>query len=90
MQKSRQYTVKRPDNTENSYVHSTSPFLSKLTFHWVTDLLLRGYHTTLKLHDLEQLPNEETTRNQFERFRDIYETERVTIFLFPKKKIHEE
>ncbi|XP_039304714.1 ATP-binding cassette sub-family C member Sur isoform X2 [Solenopsis invicta] len=77
MQKSRQYTVKRPDNTENSYVHSTSPFLSKLTFHWVTDLLLRGYHTTLKLHDLEQLPNEETTRNQFERFRDIYETERL-------------
>lgn len=63
----------------SSYVHSTSPFLSKITFHWVTDLLLRGYHMPLELHDLGQLPDEETTRNQFERFRDIYETERVTI-----------
>ncbi|XP_012522703.2 ATP-binding cassette sub-family C member Sur [Monomorium pharaonis] len=77
MQKSMRYTVKRADNARNSYVHSTSPFLSKLTFHWMTDLLRRGYHTLLELHDLEQLPDEETTRNQFERFRDIYETERL-------------
>jgi len=83
MQKSRRYTVKKPDNTQNSYVHSTSPFLSKITFHWVTDLLLRGYCTPLELHDLGQLPDEEATRNQFERFRDIYETERVTISRFP-------
>ncbi|XP_018345324.1 PREDICTED: ATP-binding cassette sub-family C member Sur [Trachymyrmex septentrionalis] len=77
MQKSRQYTVKRPDIARNSYVHSTSPFLSKITFHWMTDLLLRGYHTPLELHDLGQLPNEDTTRNQFEHFRDIYETEKL-------------
>ncbi|XP_012055355.1 PREDICTED: ATP-binding cassette sub-family C member Sur [Atta cephalotes] len=77
MQKSRQYTVKRPDIVRNSYVHSTSPFLSKITFHWMTDLLLRGYHTPLELHDLGQLPDENTTRNQFERFRDIYETEKL-------------
>ncbi|EGI61249.1 ATP-binding cassette transporter sub-family C member 9 [Acromyrmex echinatior] len=74
--KSKQYTVKRPDIAWNSYVHSTSPFLSKITFHWITDLLLRGYHTPLELHDLGQLPDEDTTRNQFERFRDIYETEK--------------
>ncbi|XP_011881729.1 PREDICTED: ATP-binding cassette sub-family C member Sur [Vollenhovia emeryi] len=77
MQKSRRYTVKEPDNARNSYVHSTSPFLSRITFHWVIDLLLRGYHTPLELHDLGQLPVEETTRNQFERFREIYETERL-------------
>ncbi|KAG5323862.1 SUR protein, partial [Acromyrmex heyeri] len=77
MQKSKQYTVKRPDIAWNSYVHSTSPFLSKITFHWITDLLLRGYHTPLELHDLGQLPDEDTTRNQFERFRDIYETEKL-------------
>lgn len=88
MQKSRRYTVKRPDNARNSYRHSTSPFLSRITFHWVTDLLSRGYHTPLELHDLGQLPDEETTRNQFERFRDIYEAERVRIlyFLPPRKK----
>ncbi|XP_077281722.1 sulfonylurea receptor [Temnothorax americanus] len=77
MQKSRRYTVKKPDNVRNSYIHSTSPFLSRITFYWVTDLLLRGYHTPLELHDLGQLPDEETTRNQFERFRKIYETERL-------------
>ncbi|XP_072749305.1 ATP-binding cassette sub-family C member Sur isoform X2 [Anoplolepis gracilipes] len=77
MQKSRRYTVKRLDNIRGSYVHSTSPFLSRITFHWVTDLLSRGYYASLELHDLGQLPNEETARNQFERFRDIYETERL-------------
>jgi len=71
--------MKRPDDTRNSYVHSASPFLSRITFHWVTDLLSRGYHAPLELHDLGQLPDEETTRNQFERFRDIYEAERVTV-----------
>ncbi|XP_029661257.1 ATP-binding cassette sub-family C member Sur [Formica exsecta] len=77
MQKSRRYTVKRLDNMRGSYVHSASPFLSRITFHWVTDLLSRGYYASLELHDLGQLPNEETARNQFERFRDIYETERL-------------
>ncbi|KYM97235.1 Cystic fibrosis transmembrane conductance regulator [Cyphomyrmex costatus] len=77
MQKSKQYTVKRPDNARNSYVHYTSPFLSKITFHWMTDLLLRSYHTPLELHDLGQLPEKDITRNQFERFCDIYETEKL-------------
>ncbi|RLU19415.1 hypothetical protein DMN91_007972 [Ooceraea biroi] len=77
MQKCRRYTMKRPDDARNTYVHSASPFLSRITFHWVTDLLSRGYHAPLELHDLGQLPDEETTRNQFERFRDIYETERL-------------
>ncbi|XP_025268777.1 ATP-binding cassette sub-family C member Sur isoform X2 [Camponotus floridanus] len=77
MQKSRRYTVKRFDNTRGSYMHSVSPFLSRITFHWVTDLLSRGYYASLELHDLGQLPNEETARNQFERFRDIYEAERL-------------
>jgi len=78
MQKSRQYAVRRPDNARSAYVHAASPFLSRITFHWVTDLLSRGYHAPLELHDLGQLPDEETTRNQFGRFRDIYESERVT------------
>ncbi|KAL6445158.1 hypothetical protein ACFW04_002204 [Cataglyphis niger] len=77
MQKSRRYTVKRLDNTWGSYMHSASPFLSRITFHWVTDLLSRGYYASLEFHDLGQLPNEETARNQFEQFRDIYETERL-------------
>lgn len=82
MQKCRRYTVKRPDDARNTYVHSASPFLSRITFHWVTDLLSRGYHAPLELHDLGQLPHEETTRNQFERFRDIYENERVTVLRY--------
>ncbi|KAL0120319.1 hypothetical protein PUN28_008165 [Cardiocondyla obscurior] len=76
MQKSRRYTVKEPDNARSSYMHSASPFISRITFHWVTDLLLHGYHTSLELHDLGQLPDEETTRNQFQRFCYVYETEK--------------
>ncbi|XP_067206473.1 ATP-binding cassette sub-family C member Sur isoform X2 [Linepithema humile] len=77
MQRSRQYAIGRPDNARSAYVHAASPFLSRITFHWVTDLLSRGYHAPLELHDLGQLPDEEATRNQFERFRDIYESERL-------------
>ncbi|KAH0954120.1 hypothetical protein HN011_011629 [Eciton burchellii] len=77
MQKCRRYTMKRPDDAQNSYVHSASPFLSRITFHWVTNLLSRGYHAPLELHDLGQLPDEETTRNQFKCFRDIYDAEKL-------------
>ncbi|XP_020299812.1 ATP-binding cassette sub-family C member Sur [Pseudomyrmex gracilis] len=78
MQKTkRYYTVKGSNNTRNSYVHSVSPFVSRITFYWVTGLLSRGYRASLELHDLGQLPDEETARNQFERFRDIYETEKL-------------
>lgn len=82
MQKRKRYAVKRPDEPpRNSYAHSVAPFLSKITFHWVTDLLSRGYRAPLELHDLSELPDEETTRKQFERFRDVYETERVRVLL---------
>ncbi|EFN77618.1 ATP-binding cassette transporter sub-family C member 9 [Harpegnathos saltator] len=50
---------------------------SKITFHWVTDLLWRGYRTPLELHDLGDLPKEETMKRQFERFRSIYEIEKL-------------
>lgn len=82
MQKTRQYTIRRPNIARNTYVHAVSPFLSRITFHWVTDLLSRGYHAPLELYDLGQLPDKETTRNQFERFHDIYESERVTTLRF--------
>ncbi|XP_011149879.1 ATP-binding cassette sub-family C member Sur [Harpegnathos saltator] len=77
IKKSRRYTVRKSNNRRTSYRHSVSPFLSKITFHWVTDLLWRGYRTPLELHDLGDLPKEETMKRQFERFRSIYEIEKL-------------
>lgn len=76
MQKSKLYTVRPIENIHTSYKHGTSPFISKLTFHWVVDLLARGYQTPLDLNDLGQLPKEESTRVQFEKFLKIYEEEK--------------
>ncbi|XP_017767068.1 PREDICTED: ATP-binding cassette sub-family C member Sur [Eufriesea mexicana] len=55
------------------YKHAEAPFLDRITFHWVIDLLSKGYGTPLDNQDLGQLPEEETTRRQFEKFRKVYE-----------------
>ncbi|XP_014489002.1 PREDICTED: ATP-binding cassette sub-family C member Sur [Dinoponera quadriceps] len=77
IRRSRRYVIRKNNNRRKSYRQSVSPFLSRITFHWVTDLLWRGYRAPLELHDLGELPKEESTRNQFDRFRNIYETEKL-------------
>lgn len=47
------------------------------------DLLYKGYSTPLENHDLGELPEEETTRRQFDKFREVYEKHRV-IFEYQK------
>ncbi|XP_012273062.1 ATP-binding cassette sub-family C member Sur [Orussus abietinus] len=76
MQRNRQYSVQQMGNVRVSYRHGTAPFLSKLTFHWVVGLLRRGYRVPLDLQDLGELPEEESTRVQFEKFREIYAEEK--------------
>ncbi|XP_012265786.2 ATP-binding cassette sub-family C member Sur [Athalia rosae] len=75
MQRNKQYTVRSVQNFHTSYKHSTAPFLSQITFHWVVELLARGYRAPLDLHDLGELPEEEHTRTQFEKFLKIYKDE---------------
>ncbi|XP_015114991.1 ATP-binding cassette sub-family C member Sur [Diachasma alloeum] len=76
MERSKRYDIRGSGNTRASYRHSQSVLLSKLTFHWVVGILLRGYRATLELNDLGDLPEEESTVIQFEKFRRIYEDQR--------------
>ena len=69
-------------NFYSSYKHASSTFLSKLTFHWVVDLLIRGYRTPLDLQDLGYLPEEESSKVQFEKFQNIYKNEKVQYLFF--------
>jgi hypothetical protein len=67
------------DNTETvqGYKHDRATLYSKATFFWLTPLLWVGYRSPLELEDLGQLPKEEETEHQFEKFNDIYTIERV-------------
>ncbi|XP_076755199.1 sulfonylurea receptor isoform X2 [Xylocopa sonorina] len=73
----RRYLVKRGAQRKTVYRHTEAPFLDRITFHWVIDLLSKGYGTPLDKQDLGQLPEEETTGRQFEKFRKIYEEHRA-------------
>jgi hypothetical protein len=67
------------DNTETvqSYRHDKASLYSKATFFWLTPLLWVGYTSPLELEDMGELPKEEKTEQQFEKFSDIYTCERV-------------
>nr|XP_012147596.1 PREDICTED: uncharacterized protein LOC105663421 [Megachile rotundata] len=59
------------------YNHSRAPFLGRITFHWVIDLLSKGYASSLDAQDLGQLPEDETAEKQFEKFAKVYEDHRI-------------
>ena len=77
MQRNKKYAVRPIENLYSSYKHVSSTFLSKLTFHWVVKLLIRGYQTPLDLQDLGHLPEEESSKVQFAKFQNIYKNEKV-------------
>ncbi|XP_043258607.1 ATP-binding cassette sub-family C member Sur [Colletes gigas] len=72
----RRYFIRRVEDARTVYRHSDSTFLNRITFHWVTKLLSKGYGFPLELQDLGELPQEEATGTQFAKFRRIYEEHR--------------
>ncbi|XP_060812927.1 ATP-binding cassette sub-family C member Sur isoform X1 [Bombus pascuorum] len=72
----KRYLIERGERRRTAYKHADVPFLNRITFHWVIDLLCKGYSTPLENHDLGELPEEETTRRQFDKFREVYEKHR--------------
>lgn len=61
------------------YKHTKAPFFNKITFQWMIALLSKGYNRYLDIHDLGQLPEEESTRKQFGKFQKVYEKHRVIL-----------
>uniref|UniRef100_A0A182SB27 Uncharacterized protein n=1 Tax=Anopheles maculatus TaxID=74869 RepID=A0A182SB27_9DIPT len=55
-----------------------SPFLSKVTFHWIVPLLWRGYREPLELDDLGNLHEKDTSRYHYDQFLFIYQSYKVS------------
>ncbi|KFB49204.1 sulfonylurea receptor/ abc transporter [Anopheles sinensis] len=51
-----------------------SPFLSKITFHWIVPLLWRGYREPLELESLGSLHEKDTSRYHYDQFLFIYQS----------------
>uniref|UniRef100_A0A182TIQ8 Uncharacterized protein n=1 Tax=Anopheles melas TaxID=34690 RepID=A0A182TIQ8_9DIPT len=56
-----------------------SPFLSKVTFHWIVPLLWRGYREPLELEDLGNLHEKDTSRYHYDQFLFIYQSYKVSL-----------
>lgn len=76
--------IERTERRRTVYKHAETPFLNRITYHWVIDLLSKGYGTPLESHDLGEVPEEESTSRQFETFRKVYEEHRVIFGNFVK------
>ncbi|XP_076228088.1 sulfonylurea receptor isoform X2 [Nomia melanderi] len=73
----RRYLIRQDlDGARTVYRHSGAPFISRITFHWVINLLSKGYAAPLESQDLGELPVEESAARQFEKFRRVYDQER--------------
>ncbi|XP_046390100.1 ATP-binding cassette sub-family C member 9 isoform X2 [Ischnura elegans] len=59
-----------------AYRHAAANAFSKGLFYWLTPLLRLGYSRPLELEDLGRLPEEESTKVHFERFKQIFEEEK--------------
>ncbi|XP_058056478.1 ATP-binding cassette sub-family C member Sur [Anopheles bellator] len=55
-----------------------SPFLSKITFHWIVPLLWRGYRQPLELENLGALHEKDTSRYHYDQFLFIYQSYKTT------------
>ncbi|XP_035779207.1 ATP-binding cassette sub-family C member Sur-like isoform X2 [Anopheles albimanus] len=55
-----------------------SPFLSKITFHWIVPLLWRGYREPLELESLGALHEKDTSRYHYDQFLFIYQSYKST------------
>ncbi|XP_006620268.1 ATP-binding cassette sub-family C member Sur isoform X2 [Apis dorsata] len=72
----RRYLIERETRGKIMYKHTKASFFNKITFQWMINLLSKGYKRYLDIHDLGQLPEEESTRKQFGKFRKVYEEHR--------------
>ncbi|CAG7720775.1 unnamed protein product [Allacma fusca] len=59
------------------YLHSYSTLLSRVSFYWLTPLLCLGYRQPLEEEHLGELPPEEGTVHQFERFYEYFQAEKA-------------
>ena len=71
------YEAGEVDLKNVKYLHHYSTLPSRISFYWLTPLLWLGYKQPLEEEDLGELPPEESTNRQFQRFYEHYEAEQV-------------
>ncbi|EAT34557.1 AAEL013215-PA, partial [Aedes aegypti] len=59
--------------TGKGHKSSSVPFLSRITFWWITPLLWRGFVEPLELENLGKLPDGDTSRFHYDQFLSIYQ-----------------
>ncbi|XP_062546541.1 ATP-binding cassette sub-family C member Sur [Armigeres subalbatus] len=57
----------------SGYKTTSVPFLSRITFWWITPLLWRGFVEPLELENLGKLPEGDTSRFHYDQFLSIYQ-----------------
>ncbi|XP_058450018.1 ATP-binding cassette sub-family C member Sur isoform X2 [Malaya genurostris] len=64
------------------YKSTVSPFLSRITFWWITPLLWRGFAEPLELENLGELPESDTSRYHYDQFLFIYQSFKNSVSLW--------
>ncbi|XP_058815986.1 ATP-binding cassette sub-family C member Sur [Topomyia yanbarensis] len=64
------------------YKSTASPFLSRITFWWITPLLWRGFAEPLELENLGELPERDTSRYHYDQFLFIYQSFKNSVSLW--------
>lgn len=64
--------------TTTGYKTPSVPFLSRITFWWITPLLWRGFIEPLELENLGKLPEGDTSRYHYDQFLFIYQRCKVS------------
>ncbi|XP_053691966.1 ATP-binding cassette sub-family C member Sur [Sabethes cyaneus] len=66
-------TATSKKTTTTDLKSSSTPFLSRVTFWWITPLLWRGFAKPLELENLGMLPEKDTSRYHYDQFLFIYQ-----------------
>ncbi|XP_055539694.1 ATP-binding cassette sub-family C member Sur isoform X2 [Wyeomyia smithii] len=70
----RQYLTTLKTKKTTDLKSSSTPFLSRLTFWWITPLLWCGFIKPLELENLGMLPEKDTSRYHYDQFLFIYQS----------------
>lgn len=64
---------KSPAESKNiTYKHSNVHFYSKITYFWLNPLLYKGYQEPLEENDFGEIPENERSKQDYDKFSRIY------------------
>ncbi|XP_041976836.1 ATP-binding cassette sub-family C member 9-like [Aricia agestis] len=74
----RTFPKSSPESKNESYKYNDTHFYSKITFFWLNSLLYRGYETPLEKADLGSTPENEKSKNFYNKFKYVFNSQKAT------------